>query len=93
MEKKKKRSMLPILFILPVLAVFIFSLVKIGGPLLEYRQGEKVYESLEEYVSIGEDGSYREGEMPVDFEALRKVNPDIIGWIVIPGMEISYPIV
>ena len=93
MEKKKKRSMLPILFILPVLAVFIFSLVKIAGPLLEYRQGEKVYESLEEYVSIGEDGSYREGEMPVDFEALRKVNPDIIGWIVIPGMEISYPIV
>lgn len=29
----------------------------------------------------------------LDLEALREVNADVIGWIMIPGTEISYPIV
>lgn len=29
----------------------------------------------------------------LDLEALREVNPDVIGWILIPGTNISYPIV
>lgn len=29
----------------------------------------------------------------MDFQALREVNPDVIGWIVVPGTGISYPMV
>lgn len=31
-------------------------------------------------------------EKPIDFSELEKLNPDICGWLVIPGMELSEPV-
>ncbi|ODU56307.1 MAG: hypothetical protein ABT01_04190 [Clostridium sp. SCN 57-10] len=32
-------------------------------------------------------------ESPIDFEALFKINPDIVGWISMPDLDIDFPIV
>ena len=34
-----------------------------------------------------------DGYLQIDFEGLQAVNPDVIGWIDIPGLSISYPVV
>ena len=36
---------------------------------------------------------YADALRNMDFEALREVNSDVLGWIVIPGTAISYPLV
>lgn len=33
-----------------------------------------------------------QGSLQIDFEGLQEVNPEIIGWIEIPGLTISYPL-
>ena len=72
------------------------------GTYLMYRDGEEEYNTLREYVSVEEPKENADGEKPeenqketvtVDFEALKKINPEIIAWIRIPDTKIDYPVV
>lgn len=66
----------------------------------EYKKGEDTYRKMEE-TFIKEPATDTKGaqnEEPetypgIDFERLKELNPDIIGWIEIPGAGISYPLV
>ena len=47
--------------------------------------------------TVGEDGTpyvdpYADALRAMDFSALREVNPDVLGWILIPGTGVSYPL-
>lgn len=40
--------------------------------------------------SYGESAEYLS---PINFEELRRINPDVVAWLVIPGTSIDYPVV
>jgi len=79
-----------LLFIL--LATLGFSLYKINEIQKELDSSEEIKEELIELVEIPEMPS-EEPSFEVDFDELKKINSDVIGWIVIEGTQINYPIV
>ena len=85
------------------LAVFLFSGWKLYGYYRNYHGGRKEYDHLKEYVketAPEEDTEKQEKKekpadkcpVKVDFAALKKINPQVVGWIWLDD-QINYPIV
>ena len=102
----KKRRFLIYALMIVLLGVFSYSLWQVLNITGEYQGGTDSYEALDQYVSmpeIREDETDATAETEatqfdvrwpeVDFDALKQVNDDVVGWIYIPGTEINYPIV
>ena len=76
---------------------------KLFGAYLKYQKGDVSYEKLQEYVQEPEEEESPESEkekeepknryLEIDFADLKAVNPDVIAWIQIPALDISYPVV
>lgn len=95
---------LRISLIIMLSAVLLFSLSRVALIQRGYGQTDKLYTKLRAaYVQIEEpslsvqDDRETEGEeyfpaAQIDLEALRGINPEVIGWLWIPDTEISYPL-
>lgn len=57
---------------------------------LGYQAAQKVYDDLAQYAVADDSG---DGVPTVDFDELAKINPDVVGWIYVPGTVINYPVV
>lgn len=102
--KRKKRAIDYVLTFVLIIAIgiFIFAAYNLISIYLEYKKGTDEYNAIEEMAvterdpnqadSSGEDGDLQP-PIDVDFEALRKINEDVIGWIYVEGLDISYPVV
>ncbi|MEE0954539.1 MAG: class B sortase [Eubacterium sp.] len=107
---KKKSSPLLTIGIMICLAVIAVSGGFLAKNMLEYRQSQKEYESLRQYISANTEDSTEEvvvdassdtkeekkevikAPISVDFASLKEVNKDVVGWIYIKSLGISYPV-
>ena len=99
---KKGEKLLFLAGILLAIGALAFSAWKLRGIYGEYQEGEDTYEELASFVEEPEDTPKPDGGEPdaepdgylkIDFEGLQAVNPDVIAWIDIPGLSVSYPVV
>ncbi|MEY8482556.1 class B sortase [Lachnospiraceae bacterium 48-21] len=104
---RKVKEFVFLILLIALFAVFAFAVWKLTGIYLEYQQGDEAYEDLQDYVqkSLGDENTPKKnrpeqeldeadiGYLKIDFEGLKKINPDVVAWIQIPALDISYPMV
>lgn len=98
------RNLGPVLILLLSAGTLLFAVWHLLDTKREYKKGEDTYRQIEnEYVNrpVGDsenppkisDEETGDCRLRFDFEGIQIMNPDIIGWIDIPGAGISYPLV
>lgn len=102
-EKKKRTAgdIIRTLILIVALSVFCYSGYRLISIYLEYKKGSDEYSSLEDQytvdlmnqeIQIDEVSGEPVMKSPVDFDSLTKLNSDIIGWLKVEALDISYPL-
>ena len=85
------RKLFNVISLLFVLGAVIFLWLAYQSHLpFEKAKGEN--QALKEVAVQSQDNQEDPMERSIDFSALKKINPDIIGWIYIPNTSIDYPV-
>lgn len=93
-EKNKKKTILKIIFFILFLSIFIFSITNLIRWFIYNQKASNLSEEIIETTFNEEIKNENDiNENPVDFETLKKQNPDTVAWIKIEGTTINYPIV
>ena len=88
-DKKPRKNILSNILIVVGLALLLVA----GGIFWRneenYRQIDETNERVAEYAKLSD-----EAEVPpqVDWEALKAMNPDVVGWLQVPGTIVNYPV-
>ena len=88
--KKKHIASNIVLFV--CLTILLFAALYLGSLLLNYHKSNAEYDNIRQTI-ISNFPETEEDSFPIDWEALKEVNPDVVAWIRFPSLDISYPIV
>lgn len=82
-----------VLFFL-ALIVLIGAVACIGYIAWTYWDGERQYDDLKTFMIVDDDDDYLTlASFDIDWDGLREINPDVVGWVYVPDSPINYPIV
>lgn len=108
-KMRQKKRLIDILILIVIFCCVVFLCItpyedwKAGREkqrMIELARRNQVVETVIETEEVsGMEGAGNGGAgsgkylSPINFEALRRVNPDVVAWLVIPGTSIDYPVV
>lgn len=89
---------LRILLVVLCLAVLLFSVGRIVRIQMDYWNTDKLYKELRDQRFHLQEPLPKEAAkadvfpvVEIDIEGIKEINPEVIGWIWIPGTEVNYP--
>ena len=88
MEKLKK--IIKIIIELLLLVIILFSLFMIIRWFINSMNNKKTIKNVNNEIKIEE---VKDGKRDIDFEFLKSINSDTVGYIMISGLDINYPVV
>ena len=107
-KKKKAGDVLLTVVLIAAICIFCYAAYNLYHIYTEYKKGSDEYNAIaqmavterdpdqdaQEQEPAGPEGPTLKAPMDIDFDSLRSINTDVIGWIYVEALDgVSYPVV